>query len=200
MEESLREQIVKEFNDFNNLNLTGCNVCRNANLLDTEALPLFHKEGNQNARILFLMEAPNQKDTIEFKKITVEDSTDPTGKFIRNLIEAIGEPALVTNAVLCLPRKNIENKRTVTRSQLEACIGNLIQMINEVNPRIVIAFGKVAWNSTLLIDSHDSPFTKVPTSTRWNNRTLISTHHPSSLKKKGDKETVFQGIVTLINP
>lgn len=48
------------------------------------ALPLFHEEGNVDAEVLFVMEAPNYDDTFDptKRRLTVDPDTDPTGRFL----------------------------------------------------------------------------------------------------------------------
>lgn len=195
----LRENIIFRFEKNQDLSLQDCSICKSANLLEKGAKPLFHKRGSPNARIMFIGICPNYNDTFKEKELTVETSTDQTGKFFNKMRENLDELVIVTNSVLCLPRKDLEDKYSVTISQLEAYVDNLIKMITEIDPRIVITFGKAPWKATQLIKEHAMPFSVELTLIEWNSRILISTCHPNYLKKEEEKEAISQKILQLIS-
>ncbi len=94
----LREEIILEFEENQEFLLQGCSMCKSANLLEKGAKPLFHKRGNPNARIMFIGICPNYNDTFKEKELTVETSTDQTGKFFNKIKENLDEPVIVTNS------------------------------------------------------------------------------------------------------
>ena len=127
----LRDKILSTWAE----NKEPCFFCKTNNCLNDkpEGSPLFHQEGDPCANILVIMEAPNKDDTVlEKPRITIEDSEDLTGQFIRDINEIIAVPILVTNAVLCLPMKK-KGKYKVSKRQLKTCNYWLKKIIPEIS-------------------------------------------------------------------
>lgn len=202
--ENLKRKIERKFKN----KKEPCIICRKSHLIDAKSFPLFHeKEIVPNEKILFVLQAPNEDDTFIYKKITVEDSKDPTGKFINEIIKKIREQrqdinVYVANSVLCLPRK-IGNNRDVSCAQLCACNRWLRQSIDIIQPQVVVSFGESSFNAIILIDPVDISFSKELTQVKWYSRTLISTHHPRPLiirkEDKGIKKDVVKSILSILS-
>lgn len=151
------------------------------------AAPLFHEEGNTNAEVLFVVEAPNYDDTFELSKrrLTVDPDTDPSGRFFyQRLVDDLGlrpEDVMVTNSVLCLPAK-ARGKYPVRAQQRKTCSPHLRTMIEKVDPKIVVPLGTAALEALKLVEPH--PFTLgscVAQPHAWFGRVLFPLYHPSNL-------------------
>ncbi len=185
-----------------------CFFCKTNKCLNDipEGYPLFHQEGDPCANILVIMEAPNKDDTVlEKPRITIEDSEDLTGQYIKNIKEVVAVPILVTNAVLCLPMKK-KGKYNVSRQQLKTCNYWLKKFINLVNPQIVVSFGRIAFDATQLIEKYNLKFTKAYTTPSlvrgWYSRLLIVTAHPhariTSTKRNQNKRDIITLLTSVI--
>ena len=197
----LRAHIKRGFQN----NKEPCQICQVNNLLNDEPRghPLFHNEGNANAKILVVLEAPNNEDTKpRINKLTIEDSEDQTGKFIRDIKDAIEMPILVTNAVQCLPKEKNKNKYPVTRRQLKACNYWLKGLINSIHPQIVVTFGRTAYDATQLIEKYDIEYRHIFEQSAvvdgWYKRTLIATVHPHARISTTRRDKNRKDVITLL--
>ena len=152
-----------------------------------EARPLFHEQGDLEADLLFVAEAPNFEDTFypDKGKMTIEPHPDPTGSWVYRALTEILEltPAevLFTNAVLCLPAKR-GGKHTVKAAMRKACSGHLRRMIEEVNPKVVATLGASALQAVKEIEHHTLKLREAVAAPHdWFGRLLFPLYHPSML-------------------
>ncbi len=152
-----------------------------------EARPLFHEEGNLDADLLFVVEAPNYDDTFDLDKgrLTYDADTDPTGVFVRRMLrDALGlkpEDVLITNSVLCLPA-GTGGKFPVQAAMKMNCSVHLRRMIEEVAPKIVVTLGGAALAAVKMVEKHSLKLKDdVAQAVDWRERLLFPLYHPSML-------------------
>lgn len=149
---------------------------------------MFHEDGNLQARVMFVLEAPNRDDTFHPRKgrLTVEPDTDPTGAFLCDLlVNEAGlslDEVLFVNAVLCLPAAH-SGGYPVRAAQLERCLVHLKTTVQRVGPDIVVPLGGAALKATAKIEDHGhrKVTDAVGVATPWMNRVLFPLVHPSRL-------------------
>ena len=153
------------------------------------AHPLFHEEGNTDAEVLFIVEAPNYADTYDPTKqrLTVRPDTDPSGRFfdhiLRHVLGLKPEDVYVTNAVLCLPRKR-KGRYYVLPALVQACSENLRRILVEVDPKVVVTQGRKALHAIKNIERHRLEFKEaVAKPHEWFGRILFPVYHTSALAR-----------------
>lgn len=166
-----------------------CAICRENGLLHEKAQPLFGRFNARKKSVLFVFEAPNLGDTEDSGKqyITYDKITDPTGKFTETLFrEELGigwEDFQVTNAVLCLPKRNEKGGHPVVTAQLRNCKNNLLHQIEVLDPEVVVSVGGIALDALRRI----KPFERNPLKNMvarplaWHDRWLFPLFHTSRL-------------------
>lgn len=138
-------------------------------------------EGNPQARIMFIGEAPG----------AVEDETGrpfvgPAGKLLTDIIEGgMGlkrEKVYIANILKCRPPGN----RDPLPDEVEKCIGFLKRQIAAVKPQIIVALGRISaqnlLNTTTAISAlrgNFFSFLDIP---------LMPTYHPSYLLQNPSKK------------
>jgi uracil-DNA glycosylase family 4 len=153
------------------------------------ALPLFQKGATCPSRIVLVAEAPNLADTFDPDKgrITVDAETDPTGRFMRQLLESVGlkpEDVLVTNTALCLPAKNA-GKFPVKAPIARNCRPWLERLIVAADARVVVTWGAVALAGTRNVERHKLELREaVGRLHPWFGRQLLPLYHPGLLARK----------------
>jgi len=120
--------------------------------------------GSESADIMIVGEAPGRKEAAQ-GKLYVGD----TGEELKAMIELSSykeEDLYLTNAVKCWAFKN----KTPSKSEIKQCRPHLLNEINKVKPKLIIAMGKTAMNSfgiKLQVEIasgniHKSPYTTIP--------------------------------------
>ena len=100
-------------------------------------------QGNLDAKILFMAEAPGMQETI-FKRPLSPPGT--SGKVFEKVLSALGltrDDVYITNTALCRPPKN----RDPEPWEVHKCKNYLRQQIALVRPKIVVTFGRFAAQS-----------------------------------------------------
>jgi uracil-DNA glycosylase family 4 len=150
------------------------------------ARPLFYEEGNLESGILFIFEAPNFTDTFDRQKgrMTLGEGSDPTGLFFEECLRAeVGldpEQTMIINSVLCLPAYR-NGDYPVLPAQRHLCSSNLISIIENVDPKMVVTLGEAALQALSLIEFHGLIMRDgVARPHDWFGRTLIPLYHPSN--------------------
>lgn len=141
-------------------------------------------EGNINAKLMFVGEAPGVDEDLQGRPFVGE-----AGKLLTSLIEKMGfkrEDVYITNTVKCHPPMN----RDPFESEISTCFDYLKREIEIISPQVIISLGKVATYTLMgmngkLKDLHISklrgkvfPYNQIP---------VIPTFHPAYLlrNKKG---------------
>ncbi len=153
---------------------TSCPLCRTRK----NTVP---GEGNSNAQVMFIGEAPG----------AVEDETGrpfvgPAGGLLTDIIEkGMGlkrKDVFIANILKCRPPSN----RDPQDHEVEACIGFLHAQISAVNPKVIIALGRIA-SHTLLADT--TPISRLRGTFReFRGILTMPTYHPSYLLQNPSKK------------
>ncbi len=163
-----------------------CARCKGDGLLDPRAFPILMKDPPQSTDILFILEAPNRKDTYDPKKghLTIEPDTDPSGALFHDLfvheLRFPIEHLFVTNSVLCLPAPK-KGKYPVMSRQQSNCRYYLERMIEVFNPLVVCPLGAPALLAAGRLSKHGYKTigAAVAKRTSWYGRTLFPLSHTS---------------------
>ncbi len=120
--------------DVINNDVTCCQVCR---LADNRTHTVFG-EGNPNAQILFIAEAPGQTEDE-----TGRPFVGRAGKLLDNMILSMGlkrEDVYIANIVKCRPPGNRKPKQ----DEMDACKHFLLSQIDIIKPKVIVALGNTA--------------------------------------------------------
>jgi len=130
--------------------------------------------GDSNADLLLIGEGPGEREDLQGVPFVGR-----AGKLLDKILKAIGynrrDRVFITNIVKCRPPDN----RDPLPSEVEECSPYLIQQINIIKPKIILALGKVAGKTLIKKDimlkemrnkTHD--FYSIP---------LRVTYHPAAL-------------------
>ena len=155
-------------------------ACRACPSMEGRRRVLSHANGDVDARVLFIAEAPGRLGA-ELTGIPL--TNDQSGRnFERFLAEAgLGrDDIFVTNAVLCNPRGDGGLNRPPTRAELTHCAVHLRAQLALVTAPIVVTLGAVALRAIEEIQPHRLSLSKnVAVPTTWNGRWLVPLFHPS---------------------
>jgi len=127
--------------DFNRLSKQAaqCRVC--PNLADQPAV-LSLKNGSLTAEVVFVAEAPGR---LGAGRTGVPFSGDQSGKNFETLLSHAGwtrDQVFITNAALCSPLKNGNNRRPTAR-EIRNCSPYLESVLKIIRPKIVVTLGGV---------------------------------------------------------
>ena len=103
-------------------------------------------EGNENASLMLVGEAPGRKEDEEGRPFV-----GAAGKLLTSLLESNGvrrEDVYITNVVKCRPPGN----RNPREEEIEACLPYLKRQIDEIKPAVILAMGNFA--STAVLEMH----------------------------------------------
>lgn len=113
-------------------------------------------DGNPNAEIMFIGEAPGQKEDEQGKPFVGQ-----AGKLLAELLESIGlkrEDIYITNVVKFRPPEN----RDPTPEEKEACLPFLKLEISLIKPKVIVPLGRHALGTFLpkvnITDAHGKAF------------------------------------------
>ena len=126
---------------------SNCRLC--PALADMPAV-LSSKNGNLKAKILFVAEAPGR---LGAGRTGIPFYGDKSGDNFEILLAHIGlkrEEVFVTNAVLCNPLKN-ENNRRPKKSEIKNCSPFLKETLALIRPQVVITLGSVGLQALNLL-------------------------------------------------
>ena len=126
---------------------TGCRLC--PALADQPAI-LSSANGNLNAKIVFVAEAPGRFGA---GRTGIPFHGDKSGDNFEILLKHIGltrDEVFITNAALCNPLKNGNNRRPKA-SEIKNCSPFLKETLKLINPQIVVTLGSVGLKALNLI-------------------------------------------------
>lgn len=117
----------------------------NSRCLDCTACPLHETRtnvvfgrGNINADILFIGEAPGEKEDL-----SGEPFVGAAGKLLDKFLIAVGlseNDYYIANIIKCRPPKNRDPKP----EEEDACIGFLKEQLMAINPKIIVCLGRIS--------------------------------------------------------
>jgi len=144
-------------------------------------------EGNLNAKLMFIGEAPGGDEDRLGRPFVGR-----AGKLLTKLIEAAGykrEDFYIANVCKCRPPGN----RTPTPWEMEACFPYLQKQIEVINPKVLCLLGATAARAFL---GRNVAITKERGSIiNWNDRLLYLTYHPAYVLRNQSAEiTLFEDI------
>jgi DNA polymerase len=111
-----------------------CQKCK----LASKRTNIVFGEGNPNARLMFIGEAPGREEDIQARPFVGE-----AGILLTRLIEKMGlkrEDVYIANVVKCRPPMN----RDPERDEIEQCRGFLERQIDIITPKIIMTLGRIA--------------------------------------------------------
>ncbi len=104
---------------------------------------IVHTEGNQQARLMFVGEAPGAREDASGRPFVGR-----AGQLLNKIIEAIGlkrDDVLIGNVNRCRPPAN----RTPTTEEARTCKPFLLREINIVRPDVIVVLGNTAMKNLL---------------------------------------------------
>jgi DNA polymerase len=149
--------------------LAGCPRCK----LSRSRTRIVFGEGNRNADLLFVGEAPGREEDEQGLPFV-----GAAGQLLTKIIEAIGmkrEEVYIVNTVRCRPPEN----RNPEEDEIAACRPFLEEQIRLINPRAIVTLGSFAAQAIL---ETDEPISKVRG--RWHlvhGARVMPTFHPAFL-------------------
>ncbi len=150
----------------------GIQKCRKCRLSETRtnAVP---GEGPPYARIMFIGEAPGEKEDKDGRPFTGR-----SGRFLDELLASVGmarDEIYITSSVKCRPPGN----RDPSLDELQACRESwLEQQIKILDPELVVLLGKIALNQVL---DEQGPLREAHGHQIWHRgRAVLPTYHPAA--------------------
>jgi uracil-DNA glycosylase family 4 len=142
-----------------------CRICRQWG--KGKAVP---GEGNAGARIVFVGEAPGNKEAE-----TGRPFVGRSGKFLRERIREIGlseEEVFITSPVHYLPVSKTPSKENILHSRT-----HLLKQLSVINPEIIVLLGNTA--CLALLDKRPELVKEHGQVVRKNGKTFLLTFHPA---------------------
>ena len=111
--------------------------CQKCQLAETRkhAVP---GEGNKNAELMFIGEAPGRDEDIQGRPFVGR-----AGQLLTKIIQAMTfqrDEVYITNIVKCRPPGN----RNPQSNEIASCKDYLLTQIDQINPKVIVTLGKVA--------------------------------------------------------
>lgn len=154
--------------------------CRLCSRLWMRTRVLSQANGNVDARVMFVAEAPGR---LGADRTGVPLLGDRTGENFSSLLGNIGwdrAMVFITNALLCNPRDDAGNNGTPSLRELDNCSAYLAMTIQLVDPEVVVTLGRIALDALRLICHHPYQLRDdVAQALPWANRVLFPMYHPA---------------------
>jgi DNA polymerase len=152
-----------------------CRRCPNA-----VGHPIFSEaNGPIPSKVIFVAEAPGR---LGAARTGVPLQGDVTGRNFERILASLGlsrNDVFVTNAVLCNLTQGGCN-RAPSRTEVENCRYFLGRTIELIDPRLVVALGRTAFDALLKLSPQGFAFPQdCGKALSWHGRTLFCTFHPS---------------------
>ncbi|MEW6455312.1 MAG: uracil-DNA glycosylase [Acidobacteriota bacterium] len=144
-------------------------------------------EGNPGAEILFVGEAPGEDEDIQGRPFVGE-----AGKLLTKIIEGMKfnrDDVYIANVLKCRP----PNNRNPKAPEIEQCKKYLIKQIEIINPKVIIALGKIA--SSTLSGENISILSRRGEILYFKNIPLIPTFHPAFILRNRHQEKMLKKLV-----
>lgn len=147
-------------------------LCQLCSLCTTRTQTVFG-EGNLNAKWLFIGEAPGQNEDEQGKPFVGE-----AGQLLTEMLRAMQltrEDIFITNILKCRPPQN----RDPHADEIKQCRGYLRRQIALIQPKIIIAVGRIA--AQTLLETNEAIGKLRGNVYRVENIPLIAIYHPAYL-------------------
>ncbi|MDH5761661.1 MAG: uracil-DNA glycosylase [Nitrospinota bacterium] len=153
-----------------------CTTC--PNMVDQSAV-LGPGNGSIDSKILFVAEAPGR---FGGARTGIPFSGDKSGDNFEALIAHVGltrQDIFVTNAVLCNPLANGNNRRPTTK-EIDNCSTYLESVLKLMNPKVVVTLGGVGLDAiNRLLGTRYTLSEVIGKPQKTKNFTLLPLYHPS---------------------
>lgn len=157
-------------------NATRCDLCER---MRTRHKVLSHRNGDINAKVLFIGEAPGR---LGADRTLVPFHGDRSGQNFERLLAAAGlkrEEVFVTNAVICNPRDEKGNNTTPTQEEIRNCSLHLSLVLNILEPELVVTLGQRALAALGVIAPHSLRLRRdIRRPVKWTKYTVFPIYHP----------------------
>ncbi len=163
-----------------------------AELNSGECTRIIFGEGNPNATILFIGEAPGKAEDLEGRPFV-----GPSGKLLNQALEYAGlkrQDVFITNIVKCRP----PNNRTPLQHELKT--GRdlmLLEQIRIINPVVICTLGSAALNGLTengykITAVHGQPIA-------FGNHILLPTYHPAYILRNRKQAQLFFDDIKMVS-
>lgn len=159
--------------------LAGCTRCP----LNSGRKNIVMGQGNPDAELVFVGEAPGA-DEDESGLAFVGRS----GQLLTKMIEALGftrDEVWIGNIAKCRP----PNNRPPTSEEMATCSPFLLQQLNIIKPKVIVALGKTAGVGLGLLKAEDALGPKRGKVHSWSEIPVVLTYHPSYLLRSPQEKT-----------
>ncbi len=159
-------------------------ACRGCELYQTRRNTV-PGEGSENARLMFIGEAPGMEEDIQARPFVGR-----AGQLLTKIIEAMGmrrQDVYIANSLKCRPPKN----RTPLPAEIAACRNYLTSQIDIIKPTVICCLGRPASQALLVTDM---PIGKLRGKFYdYNGIKVMPTFHPAYLlRNPADKKIVWE--------
>ncbi|NOX15245.1 MAG: uracil-DNA glycosylase [Epsilonproteobacteria bacterium] len=143
-------------------------------------------EGDKNASLMFIGEGPGANED-ESGRPFVGKAGMLLTKIIENVLGLKREDVYIANIIKCRP----PNNRVPTMEEVSACKPYLLEQINSIKPKIIVALGSTSYHH--LMGEYDMPISRIRGEIlEFGTAKLIPTYHPSFLlRNPSAKKDVF---------
>lgn len=161
--------------------ITEVQACDRCATMDGQPRVLSAANGSATARCLVIAEAPGPHGSAS---TGVPLKGDRTGDSFDKLLAVsnIGrEELFISNAVLCSPRTKSGKGRKPAKAEVKRCTHFVRELIDVLDPAIVVPLGATALSSLNVIEGHDLTLKwDVGHVHRWNARFVLPLFHPGA--------------------
>ena len=153
-------------------------LCKECDLGETRNNFVFGV-GDPNAELMLVGEAPGKEEDLKG-----EPFVGRAGKLLDNILKAInkkrGDGVYIANVLKCRP----PNNRDPLPSEVKKCEPYLLKQLSIVNPKLIVALGRVAGKTLLKMDV---PLKEMRGKIHdYNGTPLIVTYHPAALLRNSN--------------
>ena len=168
MEKTSVSSDVKTLSEFN----SAIENCMNCPLGATRTNFVFGA-GNPDADIMFVGEAPGEKEDLEGLPFVGR-----SGKLLTDILKAIDltrEDVYIANILKCRP----PNNRDPNKAEIEECEQYLLKQIQMIKPKLLVALGRIS--ATTLLRTKDSLTSMRGQVFDYHGTDMVVTYHPAAL-------------------
>ena len=163
-----------------------CNACQ----LHKGRRQMVFGSGNRNADIMFIGEGPGEQEDIQGVPFV-----GAAGKLLDDMLSIIDlsrEDCYIANIVKCRPPGN----RDPLDEEIGACLGNVLEQIKLVQPKIIVCLGRIAARNIIYPD-----YRITKEHGNWVERKgiwMTAFYHPSALlRDPGKRPEAFKDLLIL---
>ena len=149
-------------------------------------------EGNENASIVFIGEAPGKEEDLQGRPFVGN-----AGKLLNEMINKIGltrKDVFIGNVLKCRPPKN----RDPLPEEIEACSPYLLRQLNVIKPDVIVCLGR--FSASFIFKHYNLEFSsisavrgKVFNVECWGKRiSIIAIYHPAAILYKPQLREMYE--------